>query len=107
LWISRSSTTPRALRLGLVFGCSLIHGLGLGGALAALGINPAHQGATLLGFNLGIELGQLGVAAGALLAFALLRQLFGGRSVQIVSLLATLCAVMIGGVWFVQRLMFA
>jgi hypothetical protein len=107
LWMSRSSTSPRALRLGLVFGCSLIHGLGLGGALAALGINPAHQGATLLGFNLGIELGQLSVAAVALLAFALLRQVFGGRSVQTVSLFATLCAVMIGGVWFVQRLMFA
>jgi hypothetical protein len=107
LWMSRSSTSPRALRLGLVFGCSLIHGLGLGGALAALGINPAHQGATLLGFNLGIELGQLSVAAVALLAFGLLRQLFGGRSVQTVSLLATLCAMMIGGVWFIQRLMFA
>jgi HupE / UreJ protein len=105
LWMSRSSTTPRALRLGLVFGCSLIHGLGLGGALAALGINPSQQGATLLGFNLGIELGQLGVAAVALLAFAVLRQIFGGRSVQTVSLLATLCAVMIGGVWFVQRVM--
>jgi hypothetical protein len=106
LWAAkRISASPRASRLGLVFGCSLIHGLGLGGALASLGISPAHQGVTLLGFNLGIELGQLGVAALALLGFALLRQIFGGRSVQTASFLATLCAVVIGGVWFVQRVM--
>lgn len=106
LWLSRRTEGPsEALRLGLVFGCSLIHGLGLGGALAELGINPAHQAATLLGFNLGIELGQLSVAALALLGLALVRQMFGGRSVQTASLLATLCAVMVGSVWFVQRVL--
>jgi hypothetical protein len=100
---ARSTTSPRDMRFGLVFGCSLIHGLGLGGALASLGINPAHQGATLLGFNLGIELAQLSVAGLALLSFMLLKKIFGRGSVQSVSLLATLCAVIIGSVWFVQR----
>jgi hypothetical protein len=104
LWAARSSTSsPRELRFGLVFGCSLIHGLGLGGALASLGINPAHQGATLLGFNLGIEIAQVGVAILSIFGFALLQKLFGGRSVQSVSLLATLFAVFVGSVWFVQR----
>jgi hypothetical protein len=105
LWAARSRTSPspRELRFGLVFGCSLIHGLGLGGALASLGINPAHQGATLLGFNLGIEIAQLSVALLSILSFAWLQKLFGGRSVQSVSLLATLIAVIIGSVWFVQR----
>jgi HupE / UreJ protein len=106
VWMARKQTSPRVSRLALVFACSLIHGLGLGGALADLGISPAHQGATLLGFNLGIELGQLSVAALALLGFALLRQLFGGRSVQMASSVMTVVAVMAGGVWFVQRAIF-
>jgi hypothetical protein len=104
LWSSRRTVVPsEALRFGLVFVCSLIHGLGLGGALAELGINPTHQAATLLGFNLGIELAQLSVAAVALLGLALLRQGFGGRSVQTASLVATIGAVMVGGFWFVER----
>jgi len=105
-WISRKKITPPVSRLAIVFGCSLIHGLGLGGALVELGINPMHQGATLLGFNLGIELGQLGVAALVLLGFAMLRQMFGARSVQIASSMMVLSAVVAGGFWFVERAMF-
>ncbi len=103
--LTRSSTTPttRELRYGLVFGCSLIHGLGLGGALASLGINPTQQGATLLGFNLGIEIAQVGVAGLAIVGLTLLQKMFGGRSVKTASLLATLSAVFMGGIWFFER----
>ncbi len=109
LWKSRSSSvqTSRGLRYGLVFGCSLIHGLGLGGALTSLGINPAQQGATLLGFNLGIEIAQVGVAVLAILGLALLQKMFGDRSVQTASTLATLSAVVMGGIWFIERVMFS
>jgi hypothetical protein len=105
LWKSRSSepSTSRELRFGLVFGCSLIHGLGLGGALTSLGINPTQQGATLLGFNLGIEIAQVGVALLAILGLALLQKIFGGRSIQTVSTFATLSAVIMGSLWFVER----
>ena len=105
VWLARTQTTPPIPRLALVFGCSLIHGLGLGGALAELGINPAQQGATLLGFNMGIELAQIGVAALVLAAFALLRGVWGSRSVQIASSLMTVVAVVAGGVWFIERVM--
>lgn len=106
LWLSRKAAVKaEILRLGLVFGCSLIHGLGMGGALTQLGINPAHQAATLLGFNLGIELGQLSVAALALLGLALTRQVLGNRSVRMASLLASICAATVGSVWFVERVM--
>ncbi len=110
-WITRKALTDKKLnppvsRLALIFGCSLIHGLGLGGALAQLGINPAHQGATLLGFNLGIELAQLSVASLTLLAFALLHYMFGKRSVQAISFAMTGCAVMVGSIWFFERVMF-
>ncbi|MGL4610158.1 MAG: HupE/UreJ family protein [Trueperaceae bacterium] len=106
LWVTRRTGTPPRGRLALVFGCSLIHGLGLGSALAELGISPAHQGVTLLGFNLGIELGQLSVAALALLVFSLLGFIFGKRSVQMASSAMTFVAVMAGGVWFVERVVF-
>ncbi len=37
----------------------LVHGLGFAGALAELGVPAGHVGAALLGFNLGVEAGQL------------------------------------------------
>lgn len=43
----------------LVFG--LVHGLGFAGALAELGLPPEHRALALLGFNLGVEAGQLAV----------------------------------------------
>ncbi|MDV6376609.1 HupE/UreJ family protein [Deinococcus arenicola] len=103
-WVaSRTSLPPINLRLGLVFACSLIHGLGLGGALLSLGLDPARQGLSILGFNLGIEAGQLGVALLALGVLAALRGLFGARGQQWATGLATVTAVVVGGVWFVQR----
>ncbi len=64
-------------RLALVFGCSLIHGLGLTGAVSNLGLDPAHRLLSLAGFNLGIELAQLGVALAAGVLFWGIRRLRG------------------------------
>ena len=100
---SRKARPPVSLRLGLVFGSSLIHGLGLGGALLSLGLDPARQGLSMLGFNAGIELAQVGVALLALGVLAALRGLFGARGPQWASGLATVTAVVVGGLWFVQR----
>lgn len=53
-------------RVSAAFGLGLIHGLGFAGAIAQMDL-PSHQflGA-LLGFNLGVEIGQLAVLAGLL-----------------------------------------
>ncbi len=63
-----SSARPQPLapawRLLLVFGCALVHGLGLAGALKLEGLDPSSRLLTLAGFNLGIEAAQLGVAMG-------------------------------------------
>lgn len=53
-------TEPEA-RPGLTFGFGLIHGLGFGGALAELGMGGGELVAPLLGFNVGVELGQLAI----------------------------------------------
>ncbi|WP_395007700.1 HupE/UreJ family protein [Undibacterium sp.] len=47
------------LRLFAVFCCGLLHGLGFASSLSDMGITSNHRLWSLLGFNLGIELGQL------------------------------------------------
>jgi hypothetical protein len=102
-WAAKTKTESTTKRLIVVFICSLIHGLGLAGALSELGLYPAHQVATLLGFNVGIELGQLVVAA---LVFALAKILASrfheAASIEKVFSWVRIAAVMVGIVWFIQ-----
>jgi hypothetical protein len=53
----------RAGRLFLVFAFGLLHGLGFAGALADLGLPSGNKALALVSFNVGVELGQLGVLA--------------------------------------------
>jgi hydrogenase/urease accessory protein HupE len=53
----------------------LVHGLGFAGTLARLGLPKGAIGTSLLGFNLGVEIGQLAVVAAAVV----LARLFGLR----------------------------
>jgi len=53
----------------VALGFGLIHGLGFAGALAELGLPASHRITALLGFNLGVEAGQLAVVL-VLLALA-------------------------------------
>ncbi len=46
-------------RLLLVFACGLLHGMGFASAISELGLHGAYQWTSILGFNLGIELGQI------------------------------------------------
>ena len=56
---------PRAPVVAAV-GFGLLHGFGFAGALAALGLPPGFGLPALFAFNLGVELGQLGVVVGVL-----------------------------------------
>ncbi|WP_035250475.1 HupE/UreJ family protein [Actibacterium atlanticum] len=58
------------LRLGLVFGFGLLHGLGFASVLGDVGLNPSRFVADLIGFNIGVEIGQLTVIAIAYIAVA-------------------------------------
>ena len=53
----------RHSRLFIVFFFGLIHGLGFAGALSAFDLDPASLVIGLLGFNIGVEFGQLAVIA--------------------------------------------
>lgn len=47
----------------VVFGFGLLHGLGFAGVLTEIGLSPAHFVSGLIGFNVGVEAGQLAVVA--------------------------------------------
>jgi hypothetical protein len=60
-----SSVSRRRVLVVFLFG--LLHGLGFAGAMADLGLSGEHLALSLVGFNVGVELGQLAVIAGAAL----------------------------------------
>ena len=94
-------------RLGLVMACAMVHGLGLASSLIDLGVDPAHRVWSLLGFNLGVELGQCAVATCAALAWYLLGRI-GGRGLQArIRWLGMAAAMGIGTFWMIERLAFA
>ena len=95
---------PQAVRLALVLGCALVHGLGLADTLGELGLDTAHRLWSLAGFNLGVELAQIGVAlTGAAVALGL-RRSWGAVMPAPAARLATAWAVATGSFWFVQRM---
>src|SRR4029079_10648430 len=57
-------------RVALVFAFGLLHGLGFAGALSALALPRSQFLVALVGFNAGVEAGQLAVVALALAACA-------------------------------------
>lgn len=59
-----------ARRLSVVFGFGLLHGLGFAKALTEIGLAPGTFLTGLIGFNLGVELGQIIVLIGAFLLLA-------------------------------------
>jgi hypothetical protein len=90
-------------RISLVFGCALVHGLGLASAMAELGLDSQHQLESLAGFNVGIELGQVAVALCAGLIITGIGRVRGAPSVAVVTRFASFAAMAIGSVWLVQR----
>ncbi len=48
-------------RIAVVFGFGLLHGLGFASVLSDVGLQPGRFIASLIGFNIGVEIGQLAV----------------------------------------------
>jgi hypothetical protein len=92
------------LRLCLIFACALIHGLGFAGALTDLGLESNHRIYTLIGFNVGIEIAQLGVALLAAGVMFGVNRFIGASGVTATTRFASLAAIAVGSIWFVQRL---
>lgn len=99
----RAKNFPDAVRLALVFGCALVHGLGLAEALSTLGLDPQNKWLSLAGFNMGIEMGQIFVALLAAAAMRVVHYLRGMSGVHMATRVASYTAVLMGGFWFVER----
>ena len=93
-------------RLVLVFGCGLLHGLGIASVLSDAPIANHHMLASLAGFNLGVELGQMAFVAVVLALMQLARRL----SPQVGALWlvrgGSAAAAVMRCFWFVQRVWF-
>ena len=91
-------------RLALVFGFGLVHGLGFAGSLAEVEFPRDQFLMALLGFNLGVDFGQLFVIALAFLAVGWFRNKPWFRARVMIPCCAAIAAV--GLFWTVQRIFF-
>jgi len=88
-------------RWRVAFTLGLLHGFGFSAALIDLGLRRSDLVTTLLGFNVGVELGQLAVVAVFLpLAYALRTSPYY-RKVGLVG--GSVVIAVVASVWFVQR----
>lgn len=91
--------TRRLAAVAFVFG--LIHGFGFAEVLAPLSLPRGELGLALLGFNLGVEIGQLAIVAAAFVVLAALRRWSGYSSWILV--LGSLLIAIVAALWFVER----
>lgn len=94
--------TPWRLLVVFVFG--LVHGLGFAGALSRLDLPPSALLVGLLGFNLGVELGQLTVIAAGLLLTIWLRDPDRYRKAVVIP--GSLAIAAMGAYWMIERVFF-
>ena len=94
---------PGAPRIGakLAFGFGLVHGFGFANALGDLTGREASLLASLAGFNVGVELGQLAVVAALLPVLFLARRLAVSR---LVNALGSAACAALAVVWLAERL---
>jgi hypothetical protein len=84
------------------FGFGLVHGAGYAGVLSGLGLPPASLALALLGFNLGVEGGQILIAAVFMPAAWWARHAGWYRHGVVVP--GSVAAMLLGGGWLLQRL---
>jgi hypothetical protein len=95
----------KASRIGVVFCFGLVHGMGFAKALSGLGLPSNSYFASLIMFNLGVELGQLTVIVAA---YFLLAKWFGNKPYYRKYIVIPLSAVIvaIAFYWTIQRILF-
>jgi len=85
----------------VVFGFGLFHGLGFAGGLYEMGVLGEHLGLSVLGFNIGVEIGQLVVVAVLFpLLFAVRRTRF---YIGVVLPVAAWIMILVSAIWVVER----
>ncbi len=98
------TTEMKPWRPYVVFGFGLVHGLGFAGILQDLELPRSDYLTALLGFNLGVEFGQLSVVAGAMLLVGWFRAHEKYR--KYVTMPASVLIAVMAIFWTVQRIFF-
>jgi len=85
----------------VIFGFGLLHGLGFASVLGEFGLPAGQFVPALIGFNVGVELGQLAVIAiaFALVGWAMRRDWYRSR----IAVPASCVIAAVGAYWFVER----
>ncbi len=97
IWRGRAALGSRWL---VTFGFGLVHGLGFASALTETHLPRANVAASLVGFNLGVEIGQVSVILLATLALDGIRQYGWAPAFR---RRVSAAAALTGFVWLVQR----
>jgi hydrogenase/urease accessory protein HupE len=100
IWRGSASLRTRWL---VTFCFGLVHGLGFASALQEMHLPRANVAASLVGFNVGVEIGQVAVVLLAFLALDVLRNRAWAPSFRLWVSVAT---ALVGAFWFVQRAVF-
>lgn len=89
-------------RPAIIFVFGLLHGLGFASVLGDFGLPSDQFIAALIGFNVGVEVGQLTVIA---LAFIAVGYWFGGKTWyrSMIAIPASLAIAAVGAYWFIER----
>ena len=96
------SARPAGLRALVAFGFGLVHGFGFAGVLAEMALPRARLVPALVGFNVGVEVGQLAVVTLGWAALVTLERLApGGRRPVAEAGSAVVCGL--GLYWFIVR----
>ena len=100
------SQTLSRWRMLIIFGFGLFHGMGFAGFVSEIGLPPEQFWPSLIGFNIGVEIGQLAVVFAAVLISIPLKPMLAGprytyRNVVIIP--ASLVIAVIGTWWAITR----
>ena len=82
----------------------MIHGLGFGSYLVSSGISSNNIITALLGFNLGVEIGQIICISASLTIIGILIKLKFNKIVEIIKNVSFMFVTSMGFFWFIQRL---
>ena len=96
----------RDTRAWVAFAFGLIHGFGFANVLRDMGLPGRGLGWTLLGFNVGVELGQIAVVGLVASALAWVRSRSAVASARI-AVPGSIVVMLTGAFWFVERLFFS
>ncbi len=97
------SERPARLRFAVAFCFGLVHGFGFAGVLSEFALPQGRLLPALLGFNLGVELGQLAIVAVFFAAIALAARVVRGSARTLARDFANAAVCGLGIYWWVSR----